>query len=262
MNNIARACLLGGLLGSALLATAGPLDKEPRAIVNLGFSFGDSLPSDFHYGLRFDYDSVGGHHAYAPAVLGLDFSSASGLQRFLIGGVDFSHIPYMLNQLETAAAAGGGIGAGTIAATVVGVAAAAVVVNNASDDDDAPVGSTAGGSTTGGSTTGGSTTGGSTTGGSTTGGSTTGGSTTGGSTTGGSTTGGSTTGGSTTGGSTTGSTTGGTTGGPTGGITGGILGGITGAPGFSGRDSSAQHGSSEYQDWLDGGTGHMGDLNH
>jgi hypothetical protein len=69
----------------------------------------------------------------------------------------------------------------------------------------------------------------------------------------GTSTGGGTTGGTPTGGTTTGGT-------PTGGTTGGLLG--TGLLGFTGASYSGDRNvDAERQAWLDGGTGHMGDLN-
>jgi len=229
MKPITRLGVVAGLLGSALVAVAaGPMDKEPRAVSYLHFNFGGSdLPSNFRYGLRLDYDTTWHTRSLLPPVLVLDFKS-NELNRMIVGGVDVVAIPYMLNQIEVAAAAGS-MSTGAVVAVAAGVAATAVVVSNASDSGEEPAttGSSAGGSTTGGSTTG-DTTGGGTTG-------------------------------DTTGGGTTGSTTGGTTGSTTG---GGLLGGITGGTptGFVGREGGYAS-NPEYQDWLDGGTGHMGDLN-
>ena len=211
MKRAFRLGAIGVMLSSALIAVAAPTDKEPRAMSYLQFQFGEYLPSNFHYGLRLDYDSRFRDGLMTPPVLVLDFKS-QGLNRMLVGGVDLVRIPYRLNQAEAAAAAGG-MSAGTIAAVAVGVVATAVVAKSASSSDDSSgqqtTGSTAGGGTTG-----------------------------------------DTTGGGTTGGGTTGGTAG-----------GGILGGITGGvpPGFVGRDSGAVN-DAEYQDWLDGGTGQMGDL--
>lgn len=68
-----------------------------------------------------------------------------------------------------------------------------------------------------------------------------------------------TTTGSTTGGSTTGSTTGSTGGTTGGGLLGGLLGGRTG--GLTSIDNSTEQlRDVEYQRYLDGGTGHMGDI--
>ena len=65
--------------------------------------------------------------------------------------------------------------------------------------------------------------------------------------------GGTTAGGNTAGGGTTG---GGTSGNPLGGLTGLTTGGLTDIAGAAGDERT----SREYQEWLDGGTGHMGDL--
>lgn len=259
MRKILIATVVGSSMGAAMLAyAAGPADAslESRAYVNFNFGGDRALPRNFHYGLRLDYDQRF-LPAAVPSVLQVDFNRA-GFNTARLNGLPFMYREYALNQVETIA-----VGAAAASSTVVvdftllaigavgvGVAGAAAI-DNADDDGSPTSGSSAGGSTAGGGTTG--TTTGDTTGsttGSTTGnttGSTTG-STTGnttGNTTGGSTTGGGTTGGSTTGGSTTG---------------GGLTGGLLGLSMTEHQRADGERASPEYIEWLDGGSGQMGDL--
>ncbi|HVT34388.1 MAG TPA: hypothetical protein VHE37_02305 [Nevskiaceae bacterium] len=236
MYRIMTAAAVGVALGTAMLASAASRDEsqpEARAYMNLSFGGNAALPKNFHYGMRLDYDHRFVSHPMPP-MLQMDFTD-NGFSDARFNGLPFVR-RYYLNQAEGAVAAGAA-GAGTastvtvvdwtlLAAGAAGLGVAGYEVSSNSKSDTAPA--TSGTSTGGGSNTGNST-----------GGSTTGGSTTGGSTTGGSTTGGSTTGGSTTGGST----------------TGGLL-------GFAeyGPQAEATRHTAEYQEWLDGGTGQMGDL--
>lgn len=244
MLTVAAAACLVAVPTVAVVAS----EREPQVAAYLTLDFGkrESL-NNFHYGLRIDQDSYNARWGLAPPLLVMDMSR-NGFDAYL-NGLSLQGVRYQLNQAEAAGGVAGLGVAGTIAAVTVAAVTVGVVANEASDDSS----SGGGGQTTGGTTTGGTTTGGTTTGGTTTGGTTTGGTTTGGSTTGGET------GGTTAGGETGGTTAGGgtTTGGtPTG---GGITGGLFGLRSY---DTTAPDrvNDLERQRWLDGGTGHMGDL--
>ncbi|HVT34389.1 MAG TPA: hypothetical protein VHE37_02310 [Nevskiaceae bacterium] len=232
MQKIMTAVCLGTMMGAAMLAAAaGPADSRPETRAYFSYGFGaHQLPSNFHYGLRLDQDS-----RYAapgtPAVMQVDMSG-DGTLNARLNGVNLLSRNFSANQEEgaTAAAATSYSVAdwGLIVLGAAGVGYAGYEVSK-SHKDDSSSSSTTGTSTGGGSTTGNSTTGGSTTGGLLGGGVLGGGSTTGGSTTGGSTTGGSTTG------------------------------GVLGLAEY-GAQSEASYHTRDYQEWLDGGTGQMGDL--
>ncbi len=253
----------GALLSASICTPALAGERDPQLGTYLVWNFGAArdLPGDsFQYGMRLDYDSQVAALNRAPPLLVLNFGNNSGADAFLNG----SSLRALSLQMNQAGGAGilGGSAALTTAAVIVGVAATAVVVSS-TDDNDSSSGGTTGGDT-GGSTGGGT---GGTTGGTTGGGGTggTGGGTGG---TGGGTGG---TGGGTGGtGGGTGGTGGGTggTGGGTGGTGGVPLGGLLGSSLSDARGTSLSFGLSEprgvdpeYQQWLDGGTGQMGDLN-
>ena len=229
MRKLLTAVCVGALTGTAMLAGAsGSADNRPetRAYFNLGFGGASQLPSNFHYGLRLDQDRRYAP-ANAPAVMQFDMSG-SGMLNARLNGVKLLQRNLSANQEEGAAVATTTWSAadwGLIILGVAGVGYAGYEVSTSHKDS--------GSTTTTGSSTGGNTTGGNTTGGLL------------GTGLLGTSTGGSTTGGSTTGGSTTG---------------GGLLG--TGLLGFAEVDAPSQvtRQSPEYQEWLDGGTGHMGDL--
>jgi hypothetical protein len=256
MRKVLVAVAVGAVAGSAMLASAASRDEsqpEARAYMNFNFGGARALPKNFHYGMRLDYDHRFVSHPMPPIVQ-MDFNSY-GFSDARVNGLPFIRRVYALNQTEVATipvAVGAGAGTAVAATTVVdwtllAVGAAGLGVagyqaaDNAKSDETTTVasgGSAAGGSTSGSAT--GSTSGSATgsTSGSTTGGDTAGGSTSGGSTSGG-TTGGDTSGGSTSGGSTSG--------------------GLLGFAEYRNMSEATRH-TAEYQEWLDGGTGHMGDL--
>jgi hypothetical protein len=236
-------------IGSIVLASAVAVpviaaDNDPQVGAYLSWKFGAAkqagVPENFRYGLRLDYDSYVAMQGNVPPTLLLNVSGDKQINAFL-NGSNLTELATRLNQAEAAAA--GGSTALTAAAVVAGVAVVAVVASNSSDDNDEGIGGTTGGATTGGNT--GGNTGGS------------GGGNTGGG--GGGNTGGS--GGGNTGGSGGGGNTGGNS--PLGGL-GGILGvrewrqSVSAAPAPGGAEPRGI--DSSYQQWLDGGTGHMGDL--
>lgn len=257
----------GGLLAMAAALPAASRDADPQIGSYLVWNFGASrnpAANSFHYGLRLDQDSHVAIYNLAPPTLLLNFNR-DGLQAYLNG----SSLNQMALRLQQAEAAGALSTSLTAVGVVAGVAATAVVATEVASDSDGSdepevsnpgngSGSGSGGSSGSGSSSGGSSGSGSSSGGSTSGGTGSGSSSGSGS---GSTSGGSTGGGSTSGGSTSGSSSGGST---SGGSTGGLLGGSgyrgtrqvfepSAGPDIRGIDP-------EYQKWLDGGSGQMGDL--
>ncbi len=229
MKSVIKAAAGALLTATVIGVPANAGDSDPQLGTYLVWNFGGAQEvssNNFQYGLRLDYDSRMAARELAPPLLVLNVGDNSGADAFLNG----SSLRGMALRMNQAGAAGGGA-ALTTAAVVAGVAATAVVVSSTDDNDDSPSGG-ATGDTAGGGTGG---------------------------------TGGGTGG---TGGGTGG--TGGGTGG-TGGGTGGTgdvpLGGLLGSGLSDMRGKNWQYASSErrdvapeYQQWLDGGTGQMGDL--
>ncbi len=238
---------LAALSSVAVLAalTATAAERDPQVGAYLSWKFGAAqqatVPNNFHYGLRLDYDSYLAMRNEVPPTLLLNVSGDKQINAFL-NGSNLNELATRLNQAEAAAAAGGST-ALTAAAVVAGVAVVAVVASNSSGDNNND------GNGTGGTGAGGA------------------GGGTGGNGTGGA---GGGPGGNGTGGD--GGGTGGAGGGGAGGGTGGLLGGLGGLiPSYSewrvsARSAPAPGGAeprgidADYQKHLDGGTGYMGDL--
>lgn len=220
MKRVAGLGLVGVLLGGAMVVGA---DQGDRA----------TLPGAY-FSVRFGGDKLPSDFRYGlrldydanryngvlPALLKLDFTG-EGFNKLMINGLDMTHVPYRLNQAEAA----GLLSVQSMVAIGGSVAAVAVVATNASDGHSSDHNS--GGSSSGGGATSG---GGSTNGGTTNGG----GSVSGG---GGSVSGG---GGSVSGGA--------------------VLGlALTEIPAGA-MPSNDERMDPAYRQWLDGGTGQMGDL--
>lgn len=231
MNKLMKAAV-GGLISSAMtLAPAGAREPDPQLGTYLIWKFGAQdarLAGDrFHYGLRLDYDAYSAQTRGLPPLLRVNVSP-TGLDTYL-NGSSLRGMALRMQQVE-------GVQLGTIltaaGAVAVGVGTVVLVTEEATKDDPAPTNS---GNSSSGSGSGSS------------------GSSSGGSSSGsGSSSGGSTSG---SGSSGSGSSSGSGTGIPLGGT------------GYNGRqtapelDQSEMRGiSPEYQQWLDGGSGHMGDL--
>ena len=247
-----------GLLGT-WAAVANPNDTQPQARAYLSIPFGGApakhkeVGSPFHYGLRVDYDSrlrtIEGREL--PALMQLD-SDALGNRIASVGGVPFAgriQPPLRQNEGDTAPA-GSGSGGFTffdwslLAVGVGGVGYLIYEVSKSKDSPDVQSGGSTGG-TTGGATTGPV----------------------------------NTVTGVVTGvvNAVTGTVTGAVTN-PTGvvntvtgvvtGVVNTVTGVLTGTTGFTGARSVAgvlpfdpvDYDGQSHQQWLDGGTGHMGDL--
>lgn len=256
MRKVLTAVTVGALSGAAMLAgAASPTDNVPEARAYLNFDFGGTraLPRNFHYGLRLDRDS---RYATIPVpFMQLDFD-AKGTLKSHLNGMPVMRRSLIATQGEIAAegaeaaaadasanagfeaaateaapadAAGSEVAAEGAAESIpveeVGAEAGATAAYTAADWGLIALGAAgvayAGYEVSKSSDDAPAGSGG------------------------GSTGGGSTTGGSTTGGSTSGSPL------------GGILLGLSDMEKL-GRNSSNP--SREYIEWLDGGTGHMGDL--
>lgn len=252
-----------GLLGT-WAAVANPNDTQPQARAYLSIPFGGApaknkdLNSPFHYGLRVDYDSrlrtLEGREL--PALMQLD-SDALGNRIASVGGVPFAgriQPPLRQNEGDSAPASSGSGGFTFFdwSLLAVGVGGVGYLIYEVSKSKDSPDVQNGGGSTTG-STTG--------------------------------TTTGVVTGvvntvtGVVTGvvNAVTGTVTGAVTN-PTGvvntvtgvvtGVVNTVTGVLTGTTGFTGSRSvegvlpfdPVEYDGQSYQQWLDGGTGHMGDL--
>jgi len=102
MRKIITAATFGLVLGVA--GASNPADQSPEARAYLGFTFGgaQSAPRNFHYGLRIDHDSryVEGH---APALLQFDFTRA-GLAAARLNGMNVVSQKYLMRQAEEPAA--------------------------------------------------------------------------------------------------------------------------------------------------------------
>lgn len=229
------------LLAGTWTAVAGQnnVDTQPSANAYLSLDFGHPNPAKatfapLHYGLRMSYDNRlrAANGAALPPLAQLDFDSR-GNRIGSVGGVPFmAKIRPPLRQNdgegEELPSGGGGEAGGIeffdLALLGIGIAGLGYLVYEVASNDESPNPTTDGG-TTGGGLLGGLL------------------------------------GGATGGllGGLLGGDTGGTTGDTTGGTTGGLLGGLLG--GYTGTRLSAQERNVEHQQWLDGGTGHMGDLN-
>jgi hypothetical protein len=97
---IAAACI--GLV-LTVAGASSPDDATPEGRVYLGLSFGGdrAMPRQFHYGLRLDHDSrfVQGQ---APALMQLDFT-ARGFNSAHVNGLNVIRPQYRLRQNDTAA---------------------------------------------------------------------------------------------------------------------------------------------------------------
>jgi|GEM_PF-1674345 len=224
----ATVCLLG-----AWVASAGPNDTQPQARAYFKIPFGAEkhAPKEpFHYGLRLDYDSrlttVDGREL--PALANFDFDNR-GNRLALVGGVPFAgHLAGPLNQNEgDTASTGGGSGGGGFtffdwSLLAVGAGGIGFLIYEVSKNKDTPDPPKP---------------------------------------------------------ATTGTTTGVVTGvvntvtgvvtGVVNTVTGVVNGVLTGTTGFTGSSRSVEgvlpfdpvdNRDQTYQQWLDGGTGHMGDL--
>lgn len=100
---IAAAC--GLVLGVA--GAAGDNDNAPEARAYMGFSFGGTktLPHDMHYGLRIDQDArfFEGQRPASP-LMQIDFTRA-GLNEARLNGLPVAKRTYKLRQADTGAAA-------------------------------------------------------------------------------------------------------------------------------------------------------------
>lgn len=217
------------------LASAWNTEQEaPEARAYATLSFGDVARGDresFFYGMRLDVSEQSRREG-RPAMAQLQFNR-HGFSEARVNGVPFA---YTVRLAQNEGGEGGDSSPGTFSNftfidwTLLAVGAAAIGYGIAEvvDQEDTP--DPSGGATTGGGTTG-------------------------------TTTGGGTTGtplGGVLGGTTTGTPTGGTT---TGTPLGGVLGGVLGGTYRSALDVPGESRSSrEYQEWLDGGSGQMGDL--
>lgn len=232
------------LLAGTWTAVAGQnnVDTQPSANAYLSLDFGHPNPATatfapLHYGLRMSYDNRlrTATGAALPPLAQLDFDTR-GNRVGSVGGVPFMakvRPPLRQNDGEggddvpAGDGSGGGIEFFDLALLGIGIAGLGYLVYEVAQNDESP-NPTAGGTTTGGGLLGGLL-------------------------------GGATGGllGGATGGLLGGDTTGGTT---AGGATGGLLGGLLGG-GYASRGAAAQERDLERQQWLDGGTGQMGDLN-
>lgn len=215
------------------LASAwGPNNDAPEARAFASLSFGESVRSNanqFFYGMRLD-QSYQSRLEGRPALAQMHFDR-HGFNEARVNGVPFA---YTVRLAQTEGGEGGESGEpGTFSnftfvdwtLLAVGAVAIGYGISEVVDQEDTPDPS-GGGTTTGGTTTGGTTTGGTTTG-------------------------------TPLGGLLGGTTTGGTT---TGTPTGGLLGGLLGTFRTTSQGADETRHSAEYQEWLDGGTGQMGDL--
>ncbi|WP_199720623.1 hypothetical protein [Stagnimonas aquatica] len=258
-----KAVAGGLLLGSIAVLPAGARDNDPQLGSYLIWKFGaqDSARSGdrFHYGLRLDYDAYSAQIRGLPPLLRINVAGSGGVDTYL-NGSNLRGMALSLGQVE-------GASLGTIL-TVAGAAAVGVgtvvLVTQETTKNDPPA--TTGGSGSGSSGSGsGSSSGSSSSGGSSSGSGSSGSGSSGSGSSGGSSSGsGSSGSGSSSGGSTSGSGSSGS-GSSSGSGTGLPLGGT----GYNGRptapelDQSEMRGiSPEYQQWLDGGSGQMGDLGH
>jgi hypothetical protein len=102
MRKIITAATFGLVLGVA--GASNPADQSPEARAYLGFNFGgvQTAPRNFHYGLRIDHDSryVEGR---APALLQFDFTRA-GLAAARLNGMNVVSQKYQMRQAEEPAA--------------------------------------------------------------------------------------------------------------------------------------------------------------
>ena len=102
MRKIITAATFGLVLGVA--GASNPADQSPEARAYLGFSFGgaQNVARNFHYGLRIDHDSryVDGQ---APALLQFDFTRA-GLAAARLNGMNVVSQKYLMRQAEEPAA--------------------------------------------------------------------------------------------------------------------------------------------------------------
>lgn len=224
---VQTVALLTACAGVAI--AAAPRNESPEARAYLSMSYGQSkLPSQFFYGLRLDHDSRSELAlAGAPPMAQLAFDR-KGFSSASLNGLPFTRRVALAQDEEVVSDGGMFSGFTAVDWTLVAIGAVGIgfAIYEVADGKDTPdaAGSS---SSSGGSSAGGNT---------------------------GTTTGtplGGVLGGTT--GTATGST-GTTTGTPLGGVLGG-LGGYT-STSASGDDRR----SAEYADWLDGGSGQMGDL--
>lgn len=214
------------------LASAwGPNNDAPEARAFAALSFGESARSgmsEFFYGMRLD-QSYQSRLEGRPALAQMHFDR-HGFNEARVNGVPFA---YTVRLAQNEGGEGGESSPGAFSnftfvdwtLLAVGAVAIGYGISEVVDQEDTPDPS-GGGTTTGGTTTGGTTTGGTTTG----------------------TPLGGLLGGGTTGGTTTGTTT------------GTPLGGLLGTFRTTSQGADETRHSAEYQEWLDGGTGQMGDL--
>ncbi len=202
-----------------------PNNDAPEAHAYASFGFGESRQQlgQFFYGMRLD-QGYASRIAGRPAVAQMQFNRY-GFSEASVNGVPFART---VRLAQTEGGEGGSSEAGAFSnftfvdwtLLAVGVAAVGYGISEVVNQKDSPD-PAPGGTTTGGTTTGGTTTG---------------------------TPLGGLLGGTTTGGTTTGT--------PLGGLLGGLLGGYASEAQILGDTRS----TAEYQEWLDGGTGQMGDL--
>lgn len=231
--------------GCVAVLPAGARDNDPQLgsylIWKFGAQDGPHSGDRFHYGLRLDYDAYTAQTRGLPPLLRINVAGSGGVDTYL-NGSNLRGMALSLGQVE-------GPSLGTIltaaGAAAVGVGTVVLVTQEATKND--PPASTGG---SGSSSSGGSSSGSGSSGSGSSGGSSSGsGSSGSGSSSGGSTSG--------SGSSGSGSSSGSGTGLPLGGT------GYNGRPTAPELDHSEMRGiSPEYQQWLDGGSGQMGDLGH
>ena len=144
MRKILVAAVAGVSMSLASLALAASPDQnspEMRAYMNLDFGGkGASLVRNFHYGLRLDQDSRLaarlGRITPLPSIMQLDFTGRSGFNAASVNGVPFSsHV----RQLNEDGSEGSGYNAwdwGLLAVGVVGVGIGIAEVVKTKDGDD------------------------------------------------------------------------------------------------------------------------------
>ena len=102
MRKILAAATFGLVLGVA--GASNPADQTPEARAYLGFSFGGerAVPRDFHYGLRLDHDSRFVERQLPP-LMQFDFTRA-GLNAARVNGMSVVKQQYRVHQAEEPAA--------------------------------------------------------------------------------------------------------------------------------------------------------------
>lgn len=102
MRKLIAAATFGLVLGVA--GASNPADQSPEARAYIGFNFGGAqvVPRNFHYGLRIDH---GSRHVQgpAPALVQLDFTRA-GFNLAQVNGMNVARQQYRLRQAEEPAA--------------------------------------------------------------------------------------------------------------------------------------------------------------